>query len=146
MQDGDISNTAAPRFILVFEGLLGRFEDGVAETKEAGYRRLHRWKRAARCWTIDMAVVGQMWDVVWRHDVQVDVATYLDRRYAEAVKDELDYRGVPVGHFMVTEPNILAKRLSYMPYVRKVFYAMPERPFIYGDRGVYVQGRFNLWM
>lgn len=145
MQDGDISNAVAPRFIIVFEGLIGRFSDGAAERSESYLRRLRQWKRAAECWEIDPQVVAHMWDMILRFDVQVDTATYLPPKYAEHIEKRLEQANVPSGHFHVTSPEQLTKSLAYMPYVRKVFYRIPERLFVYGDRGVYVEGAFNPW-
>lgn len=146
MQDGDISNSVAPRFLLIFEGLIGYFEDGVAEKKERAYARLRRYKAAANCWTIDQGVTSHMWDLVWRFDYSIDVATYKQGRYADAIKELLDEYGVPMGNYYSTTPEILTRQLSYMPYVKRVFYRVPESLFAFGDRGVLVQGKFSPWM
>lgn len=135
MEGGDISNEVPPRFYFVFEGLIGR----VPPKEQRRYDRLcklRRWEKAAALWEIDDVALSYMWDMAWRHHFQVDVVTFVEEH--EALRDRLDEEGIPYGHLRhYASPDSLAMRLAYMPYVTRIYYAYPERPFVFGDRGVY---------
>ena len=136
MEDGDLSNETPPRFLFVFEGLLGKLPE-VERAKERLFRRLGRHKKAVALWEIDDIGLKYMWDMAWRHNLQVDVVTFLP--YADALKARLDEENVPFGsvrHYACAE--MLAWKLAYMPYVARIFYAEPPRRFMFGDRGVYM--------
>jgi len=136
MQDGDISNITPPRFLFVFEGLLATVPKEYRRL-EGLYRGLARYKKAAALWEMDEAGLVYMWDCAWRYNLQVDVVTFLP--YHEALKERLDQEGVPYGNLRhYASPDTLAMRLAYMPYVHRIFYAYPERRFVFGDRGVYM--------
>lgn len=136
MQGGDLSNIAPPRFLFVFEGLVGRLTP-VKVKKEQYYRRLRRWEKAAGCWEINEVAVSYLWDVVWRHNMQAELATFLP--YSSEIKERLDAEGLPFGwvhHFDSAEH--LCQRLAFMPYIHRVYFSEPRRPFIFGDRGEFV--------
>lgn len=136
MEGGDISNITPPRFLFVFEGLLARLPEE-HQMKERIYRRLSRAAKAAALWEMEDIGLTYMWDMAWRHNLQVDVVTFLP--YHEALKERLDEEGVPYGNLRhYVAPETLAMRLAYMPYVARIFYAEPARRFIFGDRGVYM--------
>lgn len=135
MEGGDLSNEAPPRFLFVFEGLIGKLPRG-QEKRHARLCRLHRHEKAAAMWEIDDQALSYLWDMAWRHHLQVDMVTFLEEY--EALKERLDDEGIPYGHLRhYASPDTLAVRLSYMPYVSRIYYAYPERPFVFGDRGVY---------
>lgn len=135
MEGGDISNITPPRFWFVFEGLLAKLPEE-SERKEQRYCKLRRWEKAAALWEIDDVALSYMWDMAWRHHLQADVVTFLP--YWEALRDRLDDEGLPYGHLQhYASPDTLAMRLGYLPYVARIYYAFPERPYFFGDRGVY---------
>lgn len=136
MEGGDISNDTPPRFLFVFEGLIGRLPEE-HQRKERIYRRLSRWSKAVALWEMDEAGLMYLWDMSWRHNLQVDIVTFLP--YHEALKEMLDEEGVPYGNLRhYVAPETLAMRLCYMPYVARIFYSEPPRRFMFGDRGVYM--------
>lgn len=145
MEHGDLSNAVPPRFLFVFEGLIASVP---TEQKpvELGLVQFRRWKRAARLWRIDEYALSVVWDHAWRHAASVDMVTFLPGPYAEAIAERLDSESVPYGNLIVTTPDILARRIVYMPDVQRIFYAQPERPFLFGDRGNYVPKGAGAWM
>lgn len=146
MEKGDISSQVASRIIVVFDGLIGRLDNPVDAAKEKAFRKARMWKRAAHCWTIDPLITKQMWDWVWRREFGLDVATYVrPMAYAQAIEALLDEYGLPIGHMHYVTAEELVGRLAIMPYVERIFYAQPGRPFIYGGKGVYVPGSNILW-
>lgn len=136
MQGGDISNITPARFLFVFEGLVGML-DPIMEKKERIYRKLRRFEKAARCWSINETAVSYIWDISWRHHMQADLATYLP--YGVYIGDRLEREGLPFSNVLQFEtPEQLCQRLAYMPYVHRIYFSEPRRPFIYGDRGEFV--------
>lgn len=136
MQDGDISNIAPARFLFVFEGLVGRCTTVMAK-KEQYYRRFRRYTRAVNCWEINEVAVSYIWDVVWRYHMQAELATFLP--YPEEIKERLDGEGLPFSWVHgFDSPDHLCQRLAFMPYVHRVYFSEPRRPFIFGDRGEFV--------
>src|SRR5687767_1895788 len=113
MEKGDLSNEVVPRLAIVFEGLIGRLDTALAAQQEKAFVRLRRYKRAAHCWTIDRHVTAHMWDLTWRHNFSVDVLTYKQDRYAEAIEALLDEYLLPVSNFISTTPEEFSKRLAY---------------------------------
>ena len=136
MQGGDISNETPPRFFFVFEGLIGTLPEK-AKTTERRSVKLKRFTKAAALWEIDDQAMSYIWDMAWRHHLAVDVVTFLP--YHEELRIRLDDENVPYANLRhYASPDTLAMRLGYMPYVARIFYAHPERQFIFGDRGVFL--------
>lgn len=136
MQGGDISNIAPPRFLFVFEGLVGRL-DSVNAQKEKLHRKLRRYTKAAACWEINEVAVSYLWDIVWRHHMQADLATYLP--YPDEIRKRTEEEGLPFGnYYRFDSADHLGKRLAFMPYVHRVYFSEPRRPFVFGDRGEFV--------
>ena len=136
MEGGDLSNVTPPRFLFVFEGLIGRL-DSVAAKKEQMYRRLKRHKKAAACWAIEPVAVSYLWDMAWRHKLAVDLVTYLP--YSDELEERMEKEHLPFASVLAFEsPEELCQRLAYMPYVHRIYFSEPRRPFIFGDRGEYV--------
>lgn len=135
MEKGDISNDIPPRLLFVFEGLVGKLT-GTNMQRERAYVRLKRYKKAVNMWDIDDAALSHIWDAVWRHDLALDIVTFVP--YWEELRDRLDDEGVPYGHLRhYAHPDVLAMKLAYMPYVYRIYFAYPMRPHIFGDRGVF---------
>ena len=143
MQGGDISNETPPRFLFVFEGLIARIPDALVRLEKM-HVRFHRYVKAAALWEVDDQALSYTWDMAWRHHLAVDIVTFLP--YHQEIRTRLDDEGVPYGHLRhYASPEVLAWKLAYMPYVHRIYYAWPEREFIFGDRGVYTptQTTFN---
>jgi hypothetical protein len=138
MQGGDISNETPPRFLFVFEGLIGKLPEALARSEQRQVK-LHRYTKAATLWEIDDQALSYMWDMAWRHHLAVDIVTFLP--YHEELRTRLDEEAVPYGNLRhYASPDTLAVRLAYMPYVARIYFAWPERQFIFGDRGVFLDG------
>lgn len=145
MRDGDISNETQPRSVVVFEGLLGRVQEDLVK-KEKAFAKMHRYAQAARCWEFDTIVLAWVWDMTWRYHVPIDVATYLNPKYAAAIRQRIEEIPIFFSNFYVTEPDRFARELAHMPFVQTVYFALPTRPFIYGGKGQYIERSFNTAM
>lgn len=143
MEGGDISNAVAPRVLFVFEGLIGRPPVGNQAIKAKVSRKLHRWTNVVDAWDLDETMVKQMWDLVWRRNVQFDVVTFLyEESFAVALWKRLDGLGLPVSRVLwFDSPQHLARSLVYMPDVRTVFTADRSNAMAYGKVGRLVVDR-----
>lgn len=135
MQGGDISNQVAPRLVIVFENLLGLLPSKTAEAKAASFIKFKRWNRAVNVFEINEALARRIWDVTWRLNFSVDVLTYVSPEFAEAVEKRMEREDLPVGHVWFEEPNVLARKLAYMPHVACVYDPDPRHQFTYGSKG-----------
>jgi hypothetical protein len=138
VQGGDISNEAGPRIVIVLDDLLLRVPKE-SRRAERLWVRAKKWKRAAATHVLDADVHKYMWDLIWRSNLSVDLSTFKSEVYAEAIRDRLDSLGVSFGNLMVTTPEALARQMAFLPHVVRVYYAVPERDFMFGDRGVRVR-------
>lgn len=137
MEGGDISNLTPPRFLFVYDGLIGTIESAAQQKKERFYITLRRWDKAVACRTINETALSYIWDIAWRWNMQIDIVTFLP--YHEAIHRQLEEEGVPFSNFRhYVRPEVLAMKLAYMPYVHRVYFSEPKRRFLFGDRGVYV--------
>lgn len=135
MQGGDISNQVVPRLVIVFENLLGILPNKTAEAKAASFLKFKRWNRAVNVFEINEALARRIWDVTWRFDFSVDVITYVSEEFAEAVEKRLEREDIPVRSVWYTEPQVLARKLAYMPQVACVYDPNPHHQFTYGSKG-----------
>lgn len=137
MQRGDLDNRLPPRWLFVFEGVIGR----VPAERAADYRRAMRWsrfKRAANCFEIEPHVQKVIWDLTWRRDYRFDIVTFLGAGFAEALEVRLTRESLPFSNLWPVTEETLAKRLAFMPDVMYVIHANPSRLLTYGNRGLLV--------
>jgi len=137
MQGGDLSNELPPRFVFVLEGLVATVPAS-AVRRQRLHLRLHRWEKAVDLLEWNTYALSTMWNTVWRLGVRFDVATYTstEQGWLEALRDRLDQENVPVSTVHAySSPQELALKLAYLPDVRAVFDAAPERALVYGNRG-----------
>lgn len=134
MQGGDLSNRSAPRLIFIFETTIGVL-DIKAQRRRKAFLVARQWKRAAQCWTLDPQIYRVIEDLQWRSNFNVDFATYLDQREAEALEDHLEHSGLGFGNFLVTTVNEMARVYCNYPSTAAIFDGDPERVFTYGGKG-----------
>ena len=137
MQGGDLSNELPPRFVFVLEGLIASVPAKQVRAQRLDLK-LHRWKHAVDRLEWNTYALSTMWNTVWRLGIRFDVATFTstEEGWLTALRDRLDLENVPVStvHAYKT-PQELALKLAYLPDVRAVFDAAPERALVYGNRG-----------
>lgn len=137
VQGGDLDNRLPPRWLFVFEGVIGR----VPAERAADYRRAMRWsrfKRAANYFEIEPHVQKVIWDLVWRRDFRFDVVTFLGASFAEALETRLTRESLPFSNLWPVTEDSLARRLATMPDVLYVVHGDPSRHLTYGNRGLLV--------
>lgn len=145
MQGGDLSNRLPPRWLFVFEGVIGFLpEERATEFKLSV--RFKRWRRAANCFEIHPHVQKVLWDLMWRRDYRFDIVTFLGDEFAEALEKRLTRESLPFSNLWAVTEDTLAKRLAYMPDVMYVIHGDTARHLSYGNRGLLVTepGKLNL--
>lgn len=137
MERGDLDNRLPPRWLFVFEGVIGR----VPAERQREYRlamRWSRWKRAANCYELEPHVRKVIWDLVWRRDFRFDVVTFLGEEFAEALEKRLARESLPFSNLWSVTATSLAERLAFMPDVMYVVHGDTQRLLTYGNRGLLV--------
>lgn len=135
MQKGDIDNVVVPRDMLVFEGLLGIIPDPKVAKIEAKLRSKKRWVDALACYETNELLARKIWQMVWDYGLEIDLVTYHPRGFADALAERMDRESLPIRRVYAEEPNLLARRLVTMPYVRTIYDPFPDHQFLYGGKG-----------
>jgi hypothetical protein len=134
---GDLSDRLPPRWLFVYEGVVGN----LPVHNERRYRlatQLRQWKRAAACFETEVHVRKVLWDLYWRRDYRFDVVTFLGDEMAEAIDRRLDRESLPVGNVRSWQPDELARQLVFMPDVQYVVHGDPKHHLTYGNKGLLV--------
>lgn len=136
MQKGDLSNAVPPKFIFLFEGLIGVYPHVWSPTQEKAYIRTHQWKKAVYSWDISDMMLAHIYDITWRHGARLDIVTFRPQGFVEALENRFAREGIPVNGFVhFDSADALARRLPRMPDVISVFFGDPSMEFKFGGRG-----------
>ena len=144
MERGDLSNTPAPRMVIVFEGLLGEIlpENAKAFAKAMGKKH---WRVAAGLFTIDDLMARKMWQLFHTRSVMFEVVTFLGQEFADALALIIDAEQLPVHDvWHCPSPQHLARKVSYMPGLVRVYDGDPANTFAYGSSGMVIDGADRL--
>lgn len=146
MQRGDLSNRLPPRWLFVFEGVIGKLEPEQARAFRLAMR-MGRFKKAANCWDIHPHVQKVIWDLTWRRDYRFDIITFLGEDFADALEKRLTRESLPFSNLWPVTEDTLARRLATLVDVQYVIHADPARHLSYGNRGLLVTdpGRLSLF-
>lgn len=136
MQRGDISGDLVPRFVLVFEHLVGVLS-GNHRNRLAfeAMCRAKRWKRAVDLLEVNEPLAKQMWHVTWHLNHQLEVVTWLNEKAVEPVQAWIDFHDLPIHRVWYTEPNKLARKIATMPDLALIFDPDPKHQLTYGRKG-----------
>lgn len=143
MERGDISNEAAPRILLVFEGALGFLPDTKLKDYQRALRK-HSWDDAVSCWDLSEIMMRKILDLVLRRNLAVEVVTFISQPFADMLAARLDEEDVPVRRVWYSTPGRLSRRLAYMPDVAAVYDADEAHVFTYGSKGRLLTGADQL--
>lgn len=138
MRNGDLSNRAVPRVVIVFENAIGYLPEG----RRAEWRKLARkgrWDDVAALFDLDQLMLRKVNDLARRFDVHVDVVTYCGpEEFARALERVFDRENVLVRIVTATTPERLARRTSYEPDIVSIFDGNQAHSLVYGPKGVYL--------
>lgn len=146
MEGGDLSNSLPPRWLFVFEGVIGRLPLEKARAARL-WARAGQWRRVAELYEVEPHVQKVIWDLTWRRDYRFDIVTFYGEPFAAALEKRLSRESLPFSNLWAVDEDTLAQRLVYMPDVQYVIHADPARHLSYGPRGLLVTepGALNLW-
>ena len=144
MEHGDLSNTPAPRMIIIFEGLLGEVPPAYAKLYAKSMRK-QRWRQAASLYVIDDLMARKMWYLYHTTDTMFEVVTFTAPEMAPMISLMLDAEQLPVHDVWFSpSPQMLARKTSYMPGLVRVYDGNPDNSFAYGSHGMVIAGADQL--
>jgi hypothetical protein len=131
----DLSTRPSPKILLVFEGTVA-----YCTNREKSQRLIDRgsYSKALRFWTLNELCVRRILYLFFRKDLQFEVVTFLGDGFAAAVREWLDDNDIPVHRVWASDPDRLARNISYMPDLAIVYDSDPERAGRYGLKGVHL--------
>lgn len=139
MQKGDLDNVVVPRDMLVFEGLLGVIPDPKIARIEAKLRDKKKWADAVACYETNELLARKIWQMVWDYSLEIDLVTYHPKGFAKELEKRMERENLPLRRVYSEEPNMLARRLVTMPYVRTIYDPFPDHQFLYGGKTRIIQ-------
>lgn len=142
MLNNDLSNSVMPRILVVFENAIGYLPDGELNEFNRAARKKN-WAKAADCWKLDDLMLRKLLDMTMRQGLNVEVVSFSEEALAAEFEEKLDDAGVPVKVWH-SRPEVLARRLAYMPDVMVVYDADPHHVFTYGRKGRTLSNPFQL--
>jgi len=141
MQKGDLSNSVAPRHVVVFEGGIATLPLVNASDFDKAMKRKRYWE-AINFWEWNPHVLGQIERVVRTMGVNIEVCTWIKSDeyagFAMAIADELDKINIPVRSVWESSPNELARALAYINDIACIYDPDPAHVLTFGKRGVYL--------
>lgn len=145
MQGGDISNRLPPRWIVVFEGVIGTLPNAHTVKEFEFSCKIRAWKHAVTVFEPRGHSVKVLWDMTWRKDYKFDVVTFLPEKCAKHVTSWIDQRNIPAANvWHYPDAARLGQELAFMPDVYAVIHANPSNRFTFGDRGMLITGEWNI--
>jgi hypothetical protein len=131
---GDIDNAVEPRLLLVWENLVA-----LPPQEAEGVKRWFQRKtlaKAVNAWTLNSPLALRLYDITYRKGYNVDVVSFMDHEFEEAIRDWCEDRHhLPVGQVYTTDPDILAREIAWRPEVAAIYDPNPGHIFTWGSKG-----------
>jgi len=137
MKGGDLSNEVTPRILLVWEGALGFCSDDRKYQKAV---RKGQWDKAITYWYLNDMMVRRIDWLFYKKNVRIEVVTFTSDDLAGEIAGLLDGENVPVSRVWYTTPEILSRKIAYMPDLAVVYDPEPHRWAAYGAKGRFITG------
>lgn len=134
MEGNDISNEVVPRLMLVFEGLVGILP-AKDERKAERLIRRKKYSEAVAIYEVNEPMAHRMWDITLRLHYSLDVVTWLSPGFAKSVREWVDEHDLPVQHVTYQDKTSFARKISFMPYVTRLYDPDPADRFTWGSKG-----------
>lgn len=134
MLKGDIANESVARLVIVFETLIVSFTDtSRAKFDKAAARG--QWEKALKNVQINELIVKYLYDLTFRLGYNIDVVTYIDPEFAEALEKFCEDEELPVSRVFFSTPERMARTISNRPDIAAVFDGNAGHIFTYGAKG-----------
>lgn len=127
-----------PKDIIIWEGLLGILSDPKATKKSEKYARKSKWNDFLTCFVTNELLARKITDLTYRFNASIEILSFISQseEYREALERRVvDVDQLAVGPITVSHPLIFTRNLTYMPYVRSVWFADPQFQFRFGSKG-----------
>lgn len=145
MEGNDLDNRLPPRWLVVFEGVVGQHPKPTDRNSYDFLTKTHLWKRAVATFQPDKHSIKVLWDLTWRQNYKFDVVTFTPERCQDHIRNWIDRYNIPcanVWHY--PDAAHLGRDLAFMPDVYAVVHAEPSNRFTYGNRGVLVSDGWQI--
>jgi hypothetical protein len=137
MRGNDLSSEPVPRVALVLEGALAWPPEDPKEAKN--FDRLMkrgRWEDAADLLEFNERMETVIWDRSWRLSMTIDVVTFLGPDdWAVAVARRIGDEELPIHKVWATTPQLLGRRLAFMPDLVRIYDPFPQHQLMFGQKG-----------
>ncbi len=134
IEGGNISNEIVPRFVLVFEGLIGLLPAKAAR-RETVARKLGQWKRVVNYYEPNEPIAHRIWDLTWRWNKQIEAVTWMPAAAVEPIKEWIDAQDLPISGVFASSPVLLSRSIPFRPDLAAIFDPDPSHRFTYGGKG-----------
>ncbi len=134
MQGNDLGNEVVPRILLVWEGLVAvppiKFS-----LKSRVFRGLGNETHLVDQYQPNDLVCRKIWDITWRHDIRIEVVTWLGESYVDSITEWIANEDLPIPKVSHYDPQLLSRKISFMPQIAAIYDPDPSHQFLFGSRG-----------
>jgi hypothetical protein len=134
MKNGDLSNTVAPRIIVVYEGAVAYLPSEKVPEYEKALKK-ENWKVIAGLFSFNGPVLDRILYLTWKKNYNISIVTWFPQAIVEHIEAALDNLSIPVRSVFSSSPEDLARLLPYNPDVVCVYDPVPEHIFMFGSKG-----------
>jgi hypothetical protein len=140
MKNGDLSNKAAPRIYVVFEGLIASVpEDRKVIYAELTSKRHIDWVKAMKLYELNELVCQKIGWLAFHRDVNICVVSWLHPDASYGIDYLLDKRGLPTG-IMMSTPDEMAHHLITRPDVIGIYDPEVMHILTFGSKAKHATG------
>jgi hypothetical protein len=139
MRFGDLSNQAAPKEMIIFEGIIGVLhQDDIAEYEKLDAERKKDWKKILGLFRINKSVVDNINYVTWNKDTQMTVVSFFPEDAKYALDAVITSNNIGAGLEM-WNMNDLNHELSRRPDIVRIFVSTPDMSLTFGSKSYVVR-------
>lgn len=143
MLNGDLSNKAAPRIYIVFDGLVSSVspedKDEFLNLVEEG-----KYREAVFMMIPDISIWNRIGYLSRNKNVNIYIVTWMNQGMAEAIEEHMNDLMVPVRGCISTTPGYLARLTAQDETVAGIYDPDPDHVLTYGSKGRIVKSERDL--
>jgi hypothetical protein len=138
LKNGDLSNRAVPRIVVVFENAIGFLPDD----RRDEWRKLSKagqWDDVVSLFELDHMMLRKIAWLCFHRSITIDVVTFCGpEAFARALERLFDREHVPVSIVQASNPERLARRTSFEHDIVAIYDGNAHHRLVYGRKGVYL--------